>query len=266
MPFSAMWSKWVRPSLRKRLPAPTTNRQRFTPALRIASSTWWTSFSFHLTDRIAASWPLSTSANAATRRCSPAFACHAVAGRELGRIARDGGHAYGRGAAPRRGCGCRYCRWRRSGRCSSCRFPHEIAQGGDDVGRRFLRHVVADCADQAPLVGAGEVGGLSVAARARVRRRRCSPCRLIVGTVIVGLAGKRRLDAGAAPGRPARSRSDGDRSGSRRRRSRDCRTSCALVSKVASSKCQFGDHSCHSSRQMSRRFLVRPARPRSVWK
>jgi len=40
----------------------------------------------------------------------------------------------------------------------------------------------------------------------------------------------------------------------------------ALFSKVASSKFQFGDQSFHSSRQMSRRFPVRPATPRGVWK
>jgi hypothetical protein len=40
----------------------------------------------------------------------------------------------------------------------------------------------------------------------------------------------------------------------------------ADFSNVASSKTHSGDHSFHSNRQMSRRFLVSPARPRSVWK
>ena len=40
----------------------------------------------------------------------------------------------------------------------------------------------------------------------------------------------------------------------------------ALASKVASSNCQCGDHSFHSSRQTSRRFWVSPASPRGVWK
>ena len=37
----------------------------------------------------------------------------------------------------------------------------------------------------------------------------------------------------------------------------------AVRSKVASSKCQFGDHCCHKILAISRRLALRPARPRS---
>ncbi len=71
-PFSAMWSKWVRPSLRIRLPAPTTNRQRFTPDFLITSITRPMSFSFHFTEMITASWPFRVRVSAGPSLVLPA--------------------------------------------------------------------------------------------------------------------------------------------------------------------------------------------------
>ena len=258
MPFSAMCSKCVRPSLRSRLPAPITNRQRLTPALRIASSTWWMSFSFHFTETTAASWPFSTCGERRDRRscCRPSTVMPGAGRRACAGSRVTAGHAM----------------------AAAQRLVEDAAAdfaGGadqDDVHAfgSFMRSriaatvsVGASCGTlwptfghQAALVGAGELAAHCDRCRGAGPTPSASPCRLIVGTAIVGCACELRLDADQR--RIARRVAvamaiglDDDR-----RRSRDCRTtwrsprrsprrtaSSATTASTAAGRCRGGSRS-----------------------